>query len=181
MNAKEANFALDNTLRYLTYSLRQSRGLLVAVEFKHRGKTYRADTPKEAVELRSLLESQDAKEGIHRAHSRFWTADQATELLDGIGESQTRLLAMLACGASVPSGDILTRLRLDSEIALAGVLSGLSKQVRKMEVNPHDLYSVEVEWQGKDKVRYFRMKEDFLGALNEIGWPEAWEKEKRSK
>jgi hypothetical protein len=153
----------------------------MAIEFKHRGKLYRADTPKEAAELRSLLEKQDADSGIHRAHSKFWTADQATELLNGLGGTQKRLLAILADGGSIESGVIVKALGLDSEIALAGVLSGLSKQVRKLEVNPHNLYSVEVEWEGRDKVRYFRIKEDFWRALNEIGWPEVWEGKKKSK
>jgi hypothetical protein len=153
----------------------------MAIEFKHRGKLYRTDTPKEAAELRSLLERQDVQEGIHRAHSRFWTADQAAELIHGLGDSQRQLLIMLSSGASVLSEQIVKGLGLRSEIALAGVLSGLSKQVRKMETNPHDLYSVEVEWQGRNKLRYFRIKEDFLNVLNEIGWPEAWKVEKQPK
>jgi hypothetical protein len=176
------DFVLDTSLRQLVPSLRALRNSeLMAVEFKHRGKTYRADTPKEAVELRALLEKQDADSGIHRAHSRFWTADQASELLDHLGELQKRLLAAISNGTSVPSDTLRRTLKLDSEIALAGVLSGLSKQVRKLEINPHDLYSVEVEWDGRDKVRYFRIKEDFSSALSEIGWPEDWKDEKQHK
>lgn len=175
---RKTNFALDNTLRHLINTLWYRRVQFMAIHFVHKGKTYIADTPQEAAELRRLLEHQDADQGVHGMQSRFWTPDQALSLLDSLGEMQQKLLAILARGGSVPSGTIVLALKLDSEIALAGVISGLSKQCRKANLNPHDIYSVSVEWDGKQKERFFRMLDDFRYAIEELGWPEAWEQKK---
>ena len=52
-------FALDNALRYMVDSLLVHEGRLMAIEFAHRGKRWRADTVEEAVELRHKLELDD--------------------------------------------------------------------------------------------------------------------------
>jgi hypothetical protein len=152
---------------------------IVAIEFEHGGKKYRADTAKEAVDLQRLLEKRDLDHGAHRI--RHWPTDVALGFVESLGEQQWKFLAALSQGASVPSEDMVKALGLDSEIALAGVLSGLSKQAKKMNVNPHNIYYVDVEWTGKTKQRYFRMMSDFLDAINELNWPDAWEEKKKLK
>jgi hypothetical protein len=151
----------------------------VAIEFEHRGKKYRADTAKEAAELQRLLDKQDMDQGAQPI--RYWPADAALEFLESLGDLQKKFLAVLSEGASVPSETIIRALGLDSEIALAGVISGLSKQAKKANVNPHNIYFVNVEWTGKTKERYFRMMNDFREALVELNWPDAWEQKKRLK
>jgi hypothetical protein len=173
------NFVLDNALRNLYCSLRLKKGAVVAIEFEHGGKKYRADTAKEAADLQALLEKQDLDHGARPI--RNWPADVALEFLNTLGDLQKKFLAVLAEGVSVPSATIIRALSLDSEIALAGVISGLSKQARKMNVNPHNLYYVNVEWTGKNKERFFRMMNDFREALVELNWPDAWEEKKKPK
>ena len=179
MSDKKTNFALDRALRYMYDTVRYRGCRLVAIHFEHRGKVYHADTAKEAAELQALLNRQDAEQGRERL--RPWSADMTLEFLDGLGEMQKAFLAVLAQGANVPSGEMVRALRLESEVVLAGVISGLSKQARKLNINPHDLYVVEVEWNGKKKERSFRITNDFHESLTELGWPEAWKEEKKSK
>ncbi len=69
---------------------------------------------------------------------------------------------------------IVERMGMDSEVALAGVISGLSKQLRKMSLSPRDVYFVDVQWKGKSKERLFLLSSDFREALNELGWPDVW-------
>jgi hypothetical protein len=173
------NFGLDKYLEVLYHALRYRRCRLVAIEFEHRGKTYRADTPKEAADLRVLLEKQDASHGRERLG--MWAADVTLEFLDGLGDKQSAFLSALAQGGNIDSETMVEALGLDSEVALAGVISGLSKQARKMNINPHDLYVVEVEWNGKKKARSFRILDDFRESLTELGWPGAWKENKQSK
>jgi hypothetical protein len=175
---RKTDFGLDSALRYLYYALRNGRCPLVAIEFEHHGNKYRADTPKEAAELRSYLERQDAVQGQFGTRPKIWSADLAMELLNGIGEAQRKLLEILSGGASVESKFLVKGIGLDSQIALAGVVSGLSKQLKKMSIEPHDVYRVEIEWKGKSKDRHFRLLPDFQEALMELGFPEAWEKNK---
>lgn len=171
------NFAFDNALRNLYCALRLLRGTIVAIEFEHRGKKYRADTAKEAIELQRLLEKQEFDQGAQPI--RHWPVDTALEFLESLGEKQRKFLSILAEGSSVPSETVIRILGLDSEIALAGVLSGLSKQAKKMKVNPHNIYFVDVSWSGKTKTRYFRMMRDFLEAITELNWPQAWEQKSK--
>ena len=57
--------SLDSTLRFIYYTCRLKRCELMAIEFKHRAKTYRADTPEEAAKLVKLLREMDRTEGIY--------------------------------------------------------------------------------------------------------------------
>jgi len=173
------NFSLDSALRYMYDTLRYRRCKLTAIEFEHRGRKYRVDTPREAAELQALLERQDSERG--RERSSLWSADKTLEFINGLGEAQREFLTVLSHSGNVASETMLDALRLPSAVALAGVISGLSKQARKLEVNPHDLYVVEVEWNGKKKARSFRMLESFRDSLIELGWPDDWKEEKRSK
>jgi hypothetical protein len=184
-NAKK-HFGLDNTLRYLAYPLLYRGHRIVAIEFMHRGKRYKADTAGEAAEMRQLLEQQDREAGttsfgfLSAFLPRMWNPDEALELVEGLGELQKEFLAKLMAGASLPSEMLYLSMKLDSEVALAGVISGLSKQARKMGHNSRELYEVQVEWTGKTKERFFRIQPGFKMALDEIGWPDIW-KEKKSK
>src|SRR6266436_3485898 len=92
----EAEIALDNTLRYLYITLRRMGASLVAIEFKHNGTIWRADTVAEAVALRDALEKSDIEP--HREMDKltdFWTPDRFLDVIDGIGELQHRFLVAI--------------------------------------------------------------------------------------
>lgn len=153
----------------------------MAIEFKHNGKVWRADTPEEARELRRQLELEDqmiyeAGGEPETADEQVWTPDAVTELINGIGDQQKAFIHCLydASPASVTSADILKKMSLRSEESFAGVLSGLSKQLKKMELKPWHLYAVNVTWSGKEKTRKFRLEHNFKWAAREIGWPDNW-------
>jgi hypothetical protein len=172
--------AVDSTLRYLYIALRNSKASLIAIEFKHRGKTWRADTIEEAVELRKKLESEDrrspnwdkaAQELIDREQSP-WTPDTVMELVNGLGQLQRKFLAVVFEFSHVTSASVVSKLKLDSAVALAGVLSGLSKQLKKMGISPRKLYRVDIKWDGKTKERFFDLAPDFKMTAIEMGWPD---------
>jgi len=172
------NIVLDNTLRYLYLTLRKAGCLLMAIKFEHNGTTYQADTAAEAAALQRQLKQYDALYDSYQDESarKVWTADLAMDLLNGVGELQKKMLAELAAyGARVKSSTLVEKMGIKTEVALAGVVSGLSKQLRKMSINPTSLYHVDVAWKGKDKERFFVLSSDFRDALTELGWPEAWE------
>jgi hypothetical protein len=74
----------------------------------------------------------------------------------------------------VPSHQIVKALSLDSEVSFAGVLSGLSKQAKKLDIMPWKMYEVYVTWEGKSKTRLFRLSNGLRCAMEVIGWPENW-------
>jgi hypothetical protein len=148
----------------------------MAIEFEHKGVKYRTDSVQEAVSLRASLAQYDDILGYGSENApRIWTADLAMDLLNNIGELQKKFLATLSNGANLSSSSLVEAIGVDSEIALAGVISGLSKQLRKMSTNSASLYNVEVVWKGKGKTRFFKLSSDFRDALLELGWPEAWQ------
>jgi hypothetical protein len=183
MRAK--NF-LDKTLRYLYSALRITGCQLMAIEFKHRGKTWRADTVEEAVSLRKKLEDQDREIGIYEddqfdvhgnpVYVNAWDVDRFMELMENIGDLQKLFLEELWAKYEVPSSAVVKNLHLSSEVALAGVLSGLSKQLKKMNLKTQDLFSIRVEWKLKNKRRLFTLHPDFTQSAMEAGWLEEWKK-----
>jgi hypothetical protein len=153
------------------------------IEFKHNGRVWKTDTVDEAIALRRKLEINDeiafeAGEDVdiyEEERRQVWTPDAVVDLFKGIGSQQKRFLKTLADGTEVPSEQILGVLGLQSEVSFAGVLSGLSKQLKKLGINNSDLYTVSVKWNAKNKSRSFRLSPSFSAAAGELGWPENWE------
>jgi hypothetical protein len=176
---------LDSTLRYV-YSTFRNKNYTMAIEFKHNGRIWRCDTAEEAIGLRNQLEQDDEAEYASGGDPSIieevvWTADIFTELLNGSGTLQKKLLKFLyektdsSFGhVGVDSAEIVKALKIDSEEALAGVLSGLSKNLKRIGRQPSELYSVDVQWLKDGKVRKFRLKQGFRWAATQLGWPEKW-------
>lgn len=151
----------------------------MAIKFKHGGREWIADTVDEAIALRAKLESNDQaaiEEGEEPdwITENVWTPDNALELLKAVGLQQKRFLKLMFEGGQVSSPEVMKQLKLGTPLVLAGVLSGLSKQLKKLGVKPWDLYTTQVEWVGKEKDRTFRLSSGFRWAAGEIGWPEKW-------
>ncbi len=153
----------------------------MAIEFKHGGRLWRADTPEEAIALRKKLEAEDEYaleigEEPDWTQEEVWTPDAAMGLLENIGRQQELFLQAMYQDDVITSNEAIKRLSLDSELAFAGVLSGLSKQLKKLEKKPWELYTTQVRWNGKEKTRSFRLSNGFRWAAHELGWPENWKK-----
>lgn len=150
----------------------------MAIEFKHNGRTWRADTVEEAVALRRRLEADDEwlleqGEAPDVVNEDVWNPDTAVDLLKACGQLQKQFLKFLFESRGFVDGEAIVKaLKIDSGEALAGVLSGLSKRLRKIDRRTSDLYAVEVEW-GKDgKVRRFCLDGTFRWAVEQLGWPD---------
>jgi hypothetical protein len=150
----------------------------MAIEFVHGGRLWRADTPEEAIRLRKHLEVQDEAafntgEGPDVIEEQVWTPDAVTDLLNGIGNRQKQFLRVLFEERTLTTDKVLEKLPLD-HASFAGVLSGLSKQLKKQKLKTWQLYNARVEWDGKTQVRTFSLSADFKWAARELGWPEKW-------
>lgn len=137
----------------------------------------------EAIALRRKLENYDralweAGEEIptwEEERKQVWSPDTVTDLLKNAGFQQKGFLRALAEGNHIASEEMLKTLGLKSEVSLAGVLSGLSKQLKKLGIPVSELYAVRVEWTGKTKKRSFWLTREFRSAAEELGWPDKWE------
>jgi hypothetical protein len=152
----------------------------VAIRFIQDGKQWEADTPEEAIRLReslriaALRSNTEAGERLQLSEENVWTPDVFTEFIESTGTLGQAFIKYLLKRPRVliPSSEIAKALKLKREIELAGVLSGLSKQLKKLHLRPHQLYFVDVCWNGKEKERSFAIDAGFEVAATEIGWPE---------
>lgn len=151
----------------------------MAIRFEFNGETWEADTPDEAIALRTKLEwatrfppdpfkEMDKKE-------RFWTPDRFMDVITGVGALQGKLLLAMRRKPGITSNELVTALEMESEVAFAGVLSGLSKQLKKMSIQPNDVFTIRVDWTGRSKIRSFLLDDFFVSAGAEQNWPDAWE------
>jgi hypothetical protein len=150
----------------------------VAIEFKYNGIVWRADTIKEAIALREELYRSthfpvDPTEDMEE-QDRFWTPDRFMDVITNVGKLQHRLLAAIYEKSGISSGELVEKLGLASEVALAGVISGLSKQLKQMGIEPKQTFQITVKWTGKKKTRYFILDDFFMAAGIDQNWPDAW-------
>jgi hypothetical protein len=175
---KVTNYVLDDTLRHLYIAIRKVGATLVAVRFIHRGKRWEADTPEEAVRLRKRLEEEDAAasgadviaEQQMRAES-VWTPDTLWNFVHSIKPQQQKAVIALFENPSLWANGLAEAIGID-ESALGGVLSGLSKQLRQLELRPSDLYQVHTDWTDGQRKRMFFLQPAFRLTAEEVGWPE---------
>jgi hypothetical protein len=171
---------LDRTLRFLYRTLSRSNGLLLAIRFTYRGRQYEADRAEEAKSLIDLLESIDRERAQNDPEfarkllleKTGWTQDKFWHLVNGIGEMQAKLLEAIY-GNEYPifADDLAKKLELKSQVSLAGVLSGFSKQAKQLGVRVNDVYQVNTYWHGKTKRRMFTITEAFREIAKEEAWP----------
>lgn len=161
----------------------------MAVKFTYHGESYTADTPEEAVRLRHLLEDADYERAKKdpgfraRLHQRVsgWSDEKFWKVINALGPLQTRFLVAIYLWTSIDSRELATVLELPSQEALAGVVSGLSKQLEKLDVTPSEVFYVETYWVGKKKERYFHLSDGFDGAATELHWGHYWRLEQWAK
>ena len=176
---------LDKALRYLYASLVYLEVPLMAIRFQFNNETWEADTVDEALALREKLEwSARFPPDPHREMDRqeqFWTPDRFKDVIDNIGKLQHRFLMAIHQRPSISSDDLRQELGLESELTLAGVISGLSKQLKRLGIEPKQVFVITVTWLGKKKQRFFILNDFFAGAGADLNWPDAWAKELKGK
>lgn len=106
---------------------------------------------------------------MKNADEAQWPADRFLGVIEGIGELQRRLLSEVSKAPGITSRQLVENLGLESEVALAGVISGLSKKLRQLDIKPKTVFTIEVKWTGKKKTRLFMLEESFKEAGRSCG------------
>jgi hypothetical protein len=63
------------------------------------------------------------------------------------------------------------KVRFEPLSFLAGIQSGLARQVRVLGLEPSDLYQVHISWKNGQRTRYFAVDPGFRFAAEEQDWP----------
>jgi hypothetical protein len=135
----------------------------MAIKFKYGGVPFTVDTPEEAAKIMGLLKQQDAEGAKRRAWNRAtieqggpgavaafieeeygtWTPDVFLRFVERLGTSQKAALALLVTHRSVTDEELREVLKARGNQALAGILSGISKQAAALNIPARSVFSFE--------------------------------------
>jgi len=175
----------------------------MAIKFKHGGVAFTADTPEEALRLSTLLKERDAEAAQKRiaeyqkraGEARFmtkygdgfqqiiasmdeemetpWTFEVFLSFIDRLGSPQKAALAALVTHHRMTDEDLRKALSISGNQALAGVLSGISKQAAALGIPARAIFGFEnLRNAGKRRSTY-TVADKFLQIATDMNWPPA--------
>jgi hypothetical protein len=172
----------------------------MAISFKYRGASFTADTPQEAAETLAILKRSEAEEKIRKLElkafmdrkiSQFsgyrkqfetqlnaydegkftWTSDRFLALMSHLGKPQKAVLALLVTKRSVTDAELRAMLNVPGNQALAGILSGISKQALALNIPPRAIFDLENFRVGGKRRSDYLITEEFRKIAGELEWP----------
>jgi hypothetical protein len=166
----------------------------MAIKFKYGGVAFTADTPLEAAETLALFKKQDSEAALKRARSRFfaemsggflqkidahlvqeaersWTPDRFISFIDRLRKPQKVVLAELVSRRQATDEELRNVAGVSGNQALAGVLSGISKQAAALNIPARSIFSFEnLRIAGKRQSKY-SIADKFLQIATDMNWP----------
>lgn len=173
MDTEKKQKAIDNTSSVLivSRSRKRKRKAMRAkkpYEVEYKGVVVRCETPEDAANMARLL-------GGEPDNPQFvpWRLDEFTDFVARIQVTQRRLLAELlkTKGQRVTDYQLRAALRLGSNQALAGVLSGVTKVAQAMEIDPKRIYIQQTKYNQGMPERLYWATTAFLKAAMDADWP----------
>jgi hypothetical protein len=163
----------------------------MAITFKFGGASFTADTPQEAADTIALLKKQEAEAAIGQMKSRFsgyreayehkltaydetmfaWTPNFFQALISRLGEPQKLALALLVTKRSISDEEMRNVLKVPGNQALAGVLSGISKQAAALNIPARAIFDFENFRIGGKRRSDYLVVDEFRKIAAEMNWP----------
>lgn len=159
----------------------------MAIKFRHRGELFIADTPEEAIKMRALLKNHDAEtrfkmqfgslmeqaQAVVELQQPIWTPESFIAFVDRLGAPQRAALAAMVTRRQVTDEELRKAVHVSGNQALAGVLSGISKQAAALGIPARAIFSFEnFRHAGKRRSKY-SIADDFLKIASDMNWPPA--------
>jgi hypothetical protein len=163
----------------------------MSIEFEHGGNLFKVDTPEEAAALLALLDRREAaalrRSQYAKALARLpvfarssaaaeeyrspWTPDAFALFVGRLGKQQTSALEALLLHRSLTDHKLRTVLQVKNNQALAGILSGISKQAIAVNIPPRAIFRFENSRSGGKRSSRYEIADEFAQIAREIGWP----------
>ena len=100
-----------------------------------------------------------------------WTQERFDNLLSRLGEDQKRVLALLTTRNSISDAELRDALRVSDNQALAGVLSGISKQAISLYIPPRAIFKFENFRSGGKRRSEYLIVDEFRKFASDMKWP----------
>jgi hypothetical protein len=163
----------------------------MAIRFTHKGRQFAVDTPDEAAQLVALLNQQDAAQAKRHAWNRAnyelgaqsmtesieeyygtpWTPDTFILFLERLGDMQKTALALLIEKRTVTDVELRDALKVSGNQALAGILSGISKQAAALDIPAREIFSFENMRSAGKRSSTYNVAEKFARIAKDMNWP----------
>jgi hypothetical protein len=175
----EARFRLTNAAERRKFTL----GSVLMIRIPYQGQFILCDSHEEAIEvLKQLAAERKAEQEKRRTGlvAKFplaevfgpgqWTGELFWTFIESIGDSQRQALGLLVRKGRATDEEMRKILGVASNQALAGILSGISKQAASIDVPARSVYTVEDERKSGELTKTYAIAPDFLRIAKENNW-----------
>lgn len=100
-----------------------------------------------------------------------WTEAILDTFLHRLGPDQKAILRILVTQTRVTADELRAALKVDNNQALAGIISGISKQASAMGIWARDVFGIENSRRGGVLNKSFFINEDFQKIAKSANWP----------
>lgn len=162
----------------------------MAIEFEHGGNLFKVDTPEEAAALLALLDRREAaalrRSQYANALARLpvfarssaaaeeykspWTPEAFALFIERLGKQQKAALDALLLHRIITDHELRTVLQVKDNQALAGILSGISKQAIAVNIPPRAIFRFENFRSGGKRSSRYEVADEFAQVARETGW-----------
>ena len=168
------------------------------IKFEHHGKVFEVETPEQAVLLIDLLDQKAITRAKNFEYSerlaevlksrpgfrpssagnlepkRVWDAVIFVRFIERLGDVQKLILEFLIIRNTATDQELRTVAGVGDNLALAGVLSGISKQALAQSIPPRAVFWVKNLRSGGNRAgSRYHLAEAFLQIAREMDWPSA--------
>lgn len=104
-------------------------------------------------------------------NSFSWTSERFSALIYRLGKAQKQVLALLLTKRSLRDDELRKSLKVPNNQALAGVLSGISKQAIALFIPPRAIFNFENFRNGGRRRSDYLASDEFRKIAAELNWP----------
>jgi hypothetical protein len=154
------------------------------IKLKYRGAIFELDTPKEAAEMMVLLEDNERRAARemnrttvpldaldHTNNTQYvWTPDMFNLFISRLGAPQRGVLVLLVLKNRVTDKELCKELGIPGNQALAGTLSGITKQAAILDIPAREVFKIENTRKGRQRSNTYSIAESFLTASQAQKW-----------
>jgi len=139
---------------------------MIRIEYK--GAQIFCNDAREAQEVLRFIAGETDR-GSYNATKNPWDAKLFWKFVESLGQKQRQILQYLL-QESWSDEDLRTVLGAASNQALAGLLSGISKQAAALSIPARAVYKIENESKGGETVKSYIVAPEFAQAARENNW-----------
>jgi hypothetical protein len=175
----------------LTYACKRNNMLpSVMAKITYNGVVIECKDAAETIEVLKYIDTEEKKKIKHRTPGLIdlgkeaqldiigrieespWTRELFWKFIESLRPSQQQVLGLLAEKHKVTDEELRKVLSLDGNQALAGVLSGISKQAGILNISARSVYTVENERKAGTLSKTYVAANEFMRIASEMNWPE---------